>query len=256
MLRRRAGRVTDVATPSEKKSDNNVNKNIPLVCLFVLLVMGAVYIYHNNSQNVILVEEDAKIEPLLASEKTEASKTEETPAIEDDTDITFTPEDKCEWRDDFLVGRCHGLWKMKDKKIETAQECSKHCCEDDECQSWQFEKKKGCFVGDIVRLGSERAPTGNWCEPIAPSPWSGTRVLNREGDQCTFSEKEEPYQCYGLGTKQKAETKEECEKLCCTQTDRCELWQWRDDKGCFTGKSGNCDKDNDVWIGKRKPANF
>lgn len=90
MLRRRAGRVTDVATPSEKKSDNNVNGNIPLVCIFLLLLIGAAYMFHNSSQTPsILVEEEAKIVEPLASEQTEVSRTEETPAIEDDTDITL-----------------------------------------------------------------------------------------------------------------------------------------------------------------------
>ena len=44
----------------------------------------------------------------------------------------------------------------------------------------------------------------------------------------------------------------ECKEYCCQQGEKCELWQFRDDKGCFTGKSGNCDKDNDAWIGARK----
>ena len=61
---------------------------------------------------------------------------------------------------------------------------------------------------------------------------TGRRLESRDGETCVFSEKEEPYQCYGLGKKQEeANSKEECQELCCKQTERCELWQWRDDKG-------------------------
>jgi len=266
MLRRR-GRVTDVAPINSPRIDGYKNNNyIVALIIIVILITGGYFLFRSSGMfqiNPLLVAEtrisDQAREDQIhkeMEEKTRQEISEDTHEEEKSISNDFVPEDECTWRDDELVGRCHGLWRYKEGKISSAQECSALCCKKEDCQSWQFEKKKGCFIGDIVRLGHERAPTGNWCEPVAPAPWKGKRVKSREGETCTFEDGNEEFQCYGLGVKQPAESEKECQELCCQQTERCQLWQWRADKGCFTGKSGNCDKDNDVWIGKRKPPNW
>jgi len=160
----------------------------------------------------------------------------------------------CEWRPDELSGRCFGLQKQ-DGDFPTRDVCEKHCCKVGwDCITYQWRKDKGCFIGDIVRLGSERAPTGNWCEPSEPAEWMGKRLIERkDSTSCTFEEETLTGQCYGLGVKKPPKTAGGCEALCCL-TEKCEVWQFREDKGCFIGKSHNCDKDVTAWTGRRKPT--
>lgn len=61
-----------------------------------------------------------------------------------------------------------------------------------------------------------------------------------------------PLWCSGGGSFRRL-SEEECESLCCSQgPDECTVWQWRQDKGCFTGVPGNCDSDNRPFKGARK----
>ena len=102
-------------------------------------------------------------------------------------------------------------------------------------------------MGGPVRLGFEAADTGNWCEPTPPQDWKGKRLTKRSSPRkCTWGENL-PYQCFGLGPEKMGATDKdrlseaECQKQCC-HDDSCEVWQWRDDKGCFWGKEGHCEK--------------
>jgi hypothetical protein len=162
-------------------------------------------------------------------------------------------DDTCEWREDQLVGRCFGLQNQKGK-FPTQQSCEEYCCKIGwDCITYQWRKDRGCFIGDIVRLGSENAPTGNWCEPTKPSEWIGKRIASRLTTGCTFESENLGGQCYGLGVQKPPKTPKGCEKLCC-ETEKCTVWQFRADKGCFVGKSNNCDSDVTAWSGRRKPT--
>ena len=201
--------------------------------------------------------------------------------------------DDCQWRQDNLVGRCFGLWKVKSidtskievsnsmylthdnvynnyirkESIDNIADCKQYCCDlGKNCVTFQYHPNKGCFVGGNVRLGLERAGTANWCEPVAPKQWLGQRRIEPSeaemnngqwGPRCNYDENDEnelKYQCFGLGPEIRGvKDIDSCKKYCCEQGwEKCQLWQFRNDKGCFTGKSGNCDKDNDAWIGARK----
>jgi len=163
---------------------------------------------------------------------------------------------RCEWQDEILEGRCMGLRHL-DGDYPTAASCGDACCEAGwECFTWQWRKDRGCFLGDIVRVGLEGAPTGNWCEPTKPATWMGKRLKKRNGDgTCMFQTPNLSGQCYGLGVKKPPETPDGCEQLCCeTQEKECTVWQFREDKGCFIGKSGQCDEDVISWIGRRRPV--
>jgi len=161
----------------------------------------------------------------------------------------------CTWTTDDLLGRCFGLQKQAGN-FPTAGSCEKLCCQVGwDCITYQWRKDKGCFLGDIVRVGEESAPTDNWCEPSIPAEWTGKRMLSfsRETLTCTFRKKNLSGQCYGLGVKKPPKTPQACEELCC-KTNTCTVWQFREDKGCFVGNTKNCDKDVIPWTGRRKPV--
>lgn len=73
--------------------------------------------------------------------------------------------------------------------------------------------------------------------------WQGQRIAADVERACSETEWDRDSlqgQCFGLGDRQKGvESAEECRDHCC-KTSGCETWQWRDDKGCFAGKSTNC----------------
>jgi hypothetical protein len=86
--------------------------------------------------------------------------------------------DKCagQWREGELVGPCFGLDKARELEggegVLGAEACRDLCCtRGEECVTWQWNHREGCLVGGPVRVGLERAGTGNWCEETAPSPW-------------------------------------------------------------------------------------
>jgi len=231
---------------------------------FVVLLNEKKYImlFHVQKYLGITLPVKVKIESLKAQVNTIPVIDRMSPSIKEAT----TPElekavasavkitqDSCEWREDHLIGRCFGL-KKQDGKFPTQLSCQQHCCEVGwDCITYQWRKDRGCFIGDIVRLGSENAPTGNWCEPTKPSEWLGKRLISRESPTCTFGEENLTGQCYGLGVQKPPKSPEGCAKLCC-ETEKCTVWQFRADKGCFVGKSNNCDKDVNAWTGRRKPT--
>lgn len=171
----------------------------------------------------------------------------------------------CKWRPDKLVGTCFGLHRVTtdkiNKLIHSAATCKEYCCNmGEKCITWQYKSNKGCFVGGNVRLGLEHANTPHWCEPTLPIPWQGQRILNRtkhnDQNKCIWG-KHMPYQCFGLGPHKTGVTSpEDCAQHCCDHPKSdgrdCELWQFRQDKGCFTGISNNCDSDHLPWFGERK----
>jgi hypothetical protein len=66
------------------------------------------------------------------------------------------------------------------------------------------------------------------------------------------------HQCFGLGVERVREAdqgrlgEEECRARCCGDAE-CGIWQWREDKGCFTSaKEGHCEKDALPYVGGRK----
>ena len=113
----------------------------------------------------------------------------------------LAPPPCAKWREDRLIGKCFGLEKSTEieggREINSWRECRQLCCElGDKCVTWQWQNKRKCLVGGPVRLGLERADTGNWCEPTSPSAWTGMKVETREGGTCTWGE-DLPYQCFG-----------------------------------------------------------
>lgn len=167
------------------------------------------------------------------------------------------------WRNDSLVGKCFGLecGGAKREAAKTPKECASLCCSlEDACITWQFRDDIGCCTGAIVRLGDEDAGVGNWCEPTPPRHWLGRRVTNRAASdgKCTWTEKEEKAQCFGLGGEKTSGSKsvEACAAGCCQDPD-CNIYQFREDKGCFWGQLGHtCDGGESrfftPYIGHRK----
>jgi hypothetical protein len=96
-----------------------------------------------------------------------------------------------------------------------------------------------------------------WCEPVAPSPWQGQRIVARKGkekEDGTYTREQacemwNPQQlegqCFGLGAKQEgaaSASSEGCRDACCGD-QKCTNWQYREDKGCFysSAQGFNCE---------------
>lgn len=252
-----------------KKQERSSNQTVWIIALililgFFLLMSEKKYIMlmHVRQFFGITFSEAGKVnliegthEPKLALDSAARSNTVSKPAGGENkiAQSVKGTENSCKWREDQLVGKCFGLQKQEGT-YATQQICEQRCCEVGwDCITYQWRQDMGCFFGDIVRLGLEGAPTGNWCEPSKPSQWTGKRLVSRESSICSFGEENLSGQCYGLGVKKPPTTSGGCEKLCC-ETDTCEVWQFRDDKGCFIGKSNNCDRDVLSWFGRRKPT--
>mmetsp|Transcript_30846 Transcript_30846/g.42727 ORF Transcript_30846/g.42727 Transcript_30846/m.42727 type:complete len:303 (+) Transcript_30846:560-1468(+) len=165
---------------------------------------------------------------------------------------------QAQWRPEHLVGSCVGgtVSTEATKVLTSAAACKRACCEAAECVSWQFREDLGCLHGGDVRLGMEKDGPGAWCEPSAPAPWEGQRLRPHQGDhayqvnrtracsQALWDPSLLQGQCFGLGARRalQVETSVACMTACCADED-CEIWQWRQDKGCFFGKGGwVCDK--------------
>ena len=209
---------------------------IPLALIYLLWIF-----YSSRSNKSIAIESIDNVQNI----NDEMSDVDEFESL---------PKDSCEWRPENLVGTCFGLQSIKG--IESAIQCKESCCNDAECITWQWHNIKGCQNGGNVRFGLERASTVNWCEPTKPRQWEGKRIKNKneQNGECEWEEAELNTQCFGLGPEQKGiKTMEECAKICCDGKEKeCEIWQWREDKGCFIGKSNNCDDDVLTYIGQRK----
>ena len=227
-----------------------------------------------NSNNANTQTEKTEIKPKLRSAN-EAALTSNTANKVDESSINLANElaadSSCSWRPDVLVGRCFGLRRVDKSQFPDAwrsvQGCMAHCCSlsDDVhmpdgrvCVTFQFHRRKGCFVGRNVRLGLEAAKTPNWCEPVKPAAWTGFRLLERrtaeDAEDCDWDEQDElDTQCFGFGPEiAGVDSAEACARECCRDEEKCSMWQFRGDKGCFTGKAHSCDDDNDAWFGMRK----
>jgi len=188
--------------------------------------------------------------------------------------VSVKYDSQCTWRNDTLVGTCFGLRCREGEasNVKDAAECSALCCEMGvKCLTWQFREDIGCCTGPVVRLGLESSRSPHWCEPTPPSAWFGNRKWKRNtttknnanedspgSSSCRWENEQLRGQCFGLGPPRKPTTKEGCKQACC-QDEECNLWQFREDKGCFYGRKGNCEKFEGVsthpYVGKRKPVN-
>jgi hypothetical protein len=205
------------------------------------------------------------------------------------------------WRPEQLVGRCFGLKQYTDfpqfattshntgaaaaaateqqqqqQLTLTANACRHMCCmAGKDCVSWQFQSNpKMCFLGDVIRLGTESYKTGvsDWCEPKAPEKWHGRRLEKRMSSTagsggvgsplCVWGE-HIPAQCFGLGAERRSSSSsssnssgdsgsgdggdaalntEQCAAACCADPD-CTMWQEIPGRGCFYGHK------RDTWCG-------
>eukprot|EP00624_Nannochloropsis_granulata_P006997 evm.model.NODE_5774_length_13239_cov_27.488331.1 len=207
-----------------------------------------------------------------------------------ETSASAAAVDACagvKWRPDELVGKCFGLEPAPVPGASKSWEaCRDYCCEAKEaCITWQYQSIRGCVVGGGVRLGLELAAPSAWCEETSPRQlWQGRHLTTRSaalppGDEadsasaiitakaaaaatCSWSAEELPLQCFGLGPERVDEAKKDsptkgrltlagCQQWCCDH-EACQTWQWREDKGCFGGKEGHCEKDNEPYLGGRK----
>uniref|UniRef100_A0A7S2X738 Uncharacterized protein n=1 Tax=Lotharella oceanica TaxID=641309 RepID=A0A7S2X738_9EUKA len=154
-----------------------------------------------------------------------------------------TAGSKCKWEqveggeDNRYPGFCEGLLTVNG---DSSDQCKELCCESKECQGWQYRGDLGCRHSTRKNHG--------WCEPTAPSPWKGHKIATRRaaGD-CEWEEKVQRSQCKGLGPRRPVKgepwtTPEECAKECCS-VESCDMYQFREDKGCFWGKANYCDTD-------------
>ncbi len=165
---------------------------------------------------------------------------------------------KCKglWRPEKLPGRCfnlklhHTYDELRSiQTVNTSTTCRVLCCNlGDKCTSWQYEhESKECKLGGPVRLGSEAGGTAGWCEPNAPIPWSGNKLLSRGADGICVWGQSLPVQCFGLGPERKSADKlslapEECAQACCASSS-CAMWQAATGRGCYfgSGKGVGCD---------------
>lgn len=175
----------------------------------------------------------------------------------------------CGWREEEgLVGTCPGMTFRKEVEGESAtiELCAKTCCDSDECVSWQFRPDKGCMHTGDVRLGMEKDGPVAWCEPVAPAPWQGEKLVTEAGgeriagpcDDIGWNPGALKGQCFGLGAEREGveKTADACRKACCADP-KCETWQFREDKGCFyAGYVRKCEpfelKDFEPFVGRRK----
>ena len=271
----------DFGYDSKKLSKHCLRNYWPCWCIlfgliiFILFLSSIVmYDYVNKPQVLppIKVENEYSIANAINDNNNDINNNNNNNINNNDVDTKLYSN--CEWRDDTLWGTCFGMRYQKD--IKTQKECETKCCEleyqerilNDEdskkyCVSWQWSHNKGCFFGGIMRLGFESAKTPDWCEPTKPKKWNGKRIKSRDPNNiCEWNDNELETQCFGLGpVKEGIKTVDECQQKCCESNIKidgdnntpCEIYQFREDKGCFFGKSGNCDKDLVTWFGKRKP---
>jgi len=166
----------------------------------------------------------------------------------------------CDWEETVLAGACTG--KMRDAKSATddrsAAACEASCCASSTCVSWQYRRGDGCKHGGDTRVGDEKDGPGAWCEASPPERWSGQQIDGDRAacDSTTWNPTELDGQCFGLGDQRKGiETAAECRDACCASIRPvCTTWQWRDDKGCFAGRSKQCHARDDrgPFAGHRK----
>jgi len=164
------------------------------------------------------------------------------PQAEESKDVE--PSGACEWQvngdgseDTWYPGWCEGMQKVPSAN---AAECKKKCCDDPDCAKWQYrDDDLGC---------RHRTDLGGYCEIIAPQPWTGFKLKSRNDGKCEWNTKEQRGQCMGFGPRKKAyKDKESCQEACCETTEpkACQMWQWRDDVGCFFGRASYCQTQNE-----------
>eukprot|EP01035_Chromulina_nebulosa_P021053 gene21053-27280_t len=170
------------------------------------------------------------------------------------------------WRPDNLPGKCFGLKLHNEYEelkhlttVTNAGDCRSLCCNiGDKCITWQYQNSSSeCKLGPPVRLGSEGADTGDWCEPNPPGKWNGYRLISKSNNQCEWGE-QLPNQCFGFGPEvmtndNKRHTTNSCADACC-QSDKCDMWQEMEGRGCYIGSKSSvwCDKEQGAFEGGRK----
>eukprot|EP00472_Partenskyella_glossopodia_P001080 CAMPEP_0197543136 /NCGR_PEP_ID=MMETSP1318-20131121/68078_1 /TAXON_ID=552666 /ORGANISM="Partenskyella glossopodia, Strain RCC365" /LENGTH=323 /DNA_ID=CAMNT_0043102449 /DNA_START=156 /DNA_END=1127 /DNA_ORIENTATION=+ len=179
---------------------------------------------------------------------------------DDDDDDNNNNNKKCKWEtgpegeeDNRYPGFCEGLKTIKTAKSRSSAGCKAECCASEECNGWQYRGDLGCRHATRKHHG--------WCEPTAPSPWTGRELLVRDddaadaasasGENCSWKKKEKRSQCKGLGPRRPKggpywTTPEECARDCCAHSE-CRIWQFREDKGCFWGKASYCDTEDGMY---------
>lgn len=184
---------------------------------------------------------------------------------------TLSYASSCHFLPNLLVGRCWGLTPIDDILGVTTQEaCEQLCCElgPEKCITYQFASNtKKCSIGKRVRLGKELGSTSLWCEPFAPTRWTGKNKFksgvvvedNRHVARCQWGD-DLPYQCWDLGVERLNSTlgrvgPKECANKCCN-TKNCVAWQHLPDRGCFFNEDKlddlHCDTSLETYMGRRK----
>ena len=174
---------------------------------------------------------------------------------------------KCNWKAEPMQGKCDGVKSTEASKVHTtAIDCENACCDDDSCIIFQFRTKEGCLFGGDSRLGMEKDGPTSWCEPRPPATWHGQWIkVKKEGtavdgacDKTGWNPNELSGQCFGLGSKKTTpeHSPEACRDACCA-SEKCFVWQWRQDAGCFFNTNAHsCQEssplDFEKFIGKRK----
>mmetsp|Transcript_13977 Transcript_13977/g.21804 ORF Transcript_13977/g.21804 Transcript_13977/m.21804 type:complete len:192 (-) Transcript_13977:2808-3383(-) len=167
----------------------------------------------------------------------------------------------------------------------TAVECSKACCSDPACISWQYRRDVGCLIGPDIRLGMEKDGPAGYCSDHPPYRWQGQFLVTRQKGKIhenkrdhacsiqTWNPNEQPGQCFGLGdvrtlpqpsndtiTTTRTNGAQYCMEACCAEQnfEKCGAWQYHEELGCFYGKRMyGCRKaDNphvfEPFVGRRK----
>lgn len=199
--------------------------------------------------------------------RTQLAPSKGADVFHDDSENVWEPSTACDWESDDLAATCVGLHLVPD--IKSVHECEQRCCSlpycmkkdtpvKECCSTFQWHETKGCFSGQPVRFGMERRSTEHWCEPTVPKRWTGARLAERsEGaGTCTWGE-ELPSQCFNLGIRvEEASSAAQCRELLCAGKlkPEADVYQYREDKGCFIGRTTHCDADVLRLQGRRKVA--
>lgn len=165
------------------------------------------------------------------------------------------------WKpDEDLVGTCPGI-RVKNKTIQTIEDCAMTCCSDPDCIVWQFRGDKGCLQGGDVRIGQEKDGPSAYCSDHPPLRWQGQFIKDRQGTECsidTWHPDEQLGQCFGLGDRRKGiGTAAECMQACCSH-ETCGAWQFQETLGCFYNtRMFSCQRSDDPilfepHVGRRK----
>ncbi|KAL7443105.1 hypothetical protein ACHAXH_008629 [Discostella pseudostelligera] len=89
----------------------------------------------------------------------------------DAADVRKSACDSRTWNPEEQIGQCFGLGDVRKDASGSAEECMRACCDDKECNAWQWTKELGCFYGGGMHGCQKNA------DPIAFEPFIGRRKL-------------------------------------------------------------------------------